>query len=154
MRLGHARVLTPHRGVIHCARAALLPHLLHQVCFWETLYKMRSLRVEQKIKRLPIQRIRTRDARYHLISHATERSPFPAYALSHNGGHRCELPKSRRHLPPHRSKATFNSLPPRARTNRPFSESSKDLLLFFNAFRKVYHKFLRMSTPNKQVFIL
>ena len=25
LRLGHARVLTPHRGVIHCARAASLP---------------------------------------------------------------------------------------------------------------------------------
>ena len=45
-------------------------------------------------KRPPIQRIRTRDARYHLISHAKEGIPFPAYALSHNGGHRCGLRKA------------------------------------------------------------
>ena len=35
LRLGHARVLTPHRGVIHCARAASLrlPYnqILHQI---------------------------------------------------------------------------------------------------------------------------
>ena len=51
-------------------------------------------------------------------------------------------------------KSDFDPLSSGARTNRPFSESSKDLLLFFNAFRKVYHNFLRMSTPENKFFPL
>jgi len=51
LRFGHARVLTPHRGVIHCTRAASLPRrsvliaqINDRVIFEKATFSVSSLR--------------------------------------------------------------------------------------------------------------
>ena len=43
LRLGHARVLTPHRGVIHCARAASLRRPLQTIRFFSLFFSRKVL---------------------------------------------------------------------------------------------------------------
>ena len=114
-----------------------LPCLLQSVVFSS----------DKKTKRLPIQRIRTRKARYHLISHTKRiHSPSRMHSPITVGTVANYQSSKKEPLPSHRSQATSISIPQGLAPTAPSLRVPRDLLLLLIAFRKVYHSFDRLST--------